>query len=150
MLNIHPGFHSRYKTNHLDTQKSVCEWVCALWDGILQSTYTYSIKSHRIAIKREAVSHLSHQQSIVLKKQNEGRLRNLSHYGRGCTLNENVQVLSRECEGVIATFLVDRPLMSDAVIYSSIMQNSARSPWTCLVFVEQVRLASVITRYCAW
>lgn len=99
----------------------VSEWVCALWDGILQSTYTHTVlRVIGSQSKEEAVSHFSHQQSIVLKKQNRGRLRNISHYGRGCTLNDNVQVLSRECEGVIATFLVDRPLMSDAVIYSSI------------------------------
>lgn len=82
-------------------QKCVWVSVCTLRWHFTINIHTYSIKSHRITIKRrEAVSHFSHQRSIVLKKQNRGRLRNISHYGRGCTLNGNVQVLSRECEGV--------------------------------------------------
>lgn len=145
MLNIHPGFHSRYKTNHLDTHKSVCEWVCALWDGILQSTYTHTVL--RVTIKRrEAVSHFSHQQSIVLKKQKKVKkyqpLRSWLH-----TEWKRAGIIPGMWGCYSNIFGCQT---SDEWCRDLFLQLHKTRPWICLVSVEQVGLASVITRYSAW
>lgn len=57
-------------------QKCVWVSVCTLRWHFTINIHTYSIKSHRITIKRrEAVSHFSHQRSIVLKKPKQRKVK---------------------------------------------------------------------------